>query len=37
MKLKIDEIKDLLIKQIENPVRWRKRINMIENDIHLLK
>ena len=29
-----NEIKDLLIKQIENRVRWRESvINMIENDV----
>ena len=29
-----DEIKNLLIKQIENRVRWRESvINMIENDV----
>ena len=31
----IDELKDLLIKQIENRVRWRESvINMIKNDIN---
>jgi [acyl-carrier-protein] S-malonyltransferase len=31
----IDELKDLLIKQIENRVRWRESvINMIDNDIN---
>ena len=30
-----DELKSLLIKQIENRVRWRESvINMIENDIN---
>ena len=30
-----DELKDLLIKQIENRVRWRESvINMINNDIN---
>jgi len=30
-----DELKDLLIKQIENRVRWRERvINMINNDVN---
>ena len=31
---KLDELKSLLIKQIENRVRWRESvINMIENDV----
>ena len=30
----LDELKNLLIKQIENRVRWRESvINMIENDV----
>ena len=30
-----NELKDLLVKQIENRVRWRESvINMIENDIN---
>jgi [acyl-carrier-protein] S-malonyltransferase len=30
-----DELKDLLIKQIENRVRWRESvINMVNNDIN---
>ena len=30
-----DELKDLLIKQIENRVRWRESvINMIKNDVN---
>ena len=30
----IDELKDLLIKQIENRVRWRESVvNMINNDV----
>ena len=33
--LNIDELKDLLIKQIENRVRWRESvINMIDNDVN---
>jgi [acyl-carrier-protein] S-malonyltransferase len=33
--LNTDELKDLLIKQIENRVRWRESvINMISNDIN---
>jgi len=32
---KTDELKDLLIKQIENRVRWRESvINMINNDVN---
>ena len=32
---KLDELKNLLIKQIENRVRWRESvINMIENDVN---
>jgi len=31
----IDELRDLLIKQIENRVRWRESvINMINNDVN---
>ena len=30
-----DELKDLLVKQIENRVRWRESvINMINNDVN---
>ena len=33
--LSTDELKDLLIKQIENRVRWRESvINMINNDVN---
>jgi [acyl-carrier-protein] S-malonyltransferase len=33
--LNTDELKDLLIKQIENRVRWRESvINMINNDVN---
>jgi [acyl-carrier-protein] S-malonyltransferase len=33
--LDIDELKELLVKQIENRVRWRESvINMINNDVN---
>jgi [acyl-carrier-protein] S-malonyltransferase len=33
--MNIDELKDLLIKQIENRVRWRESvINMVNNNVN---